>query len=175
MKNSEKILKVAHELASARKARIESIVAPLRKKAQAPAQSGFKPGPWGIPVRDYSAAVATQQPAPAASGQPSAAQQSKTPTLKAIGGEVKDLAGVGLGQFRDWGSKNTVGGGAATGAAGGAVLGLVSEFLRRKQKGERSQYLRAMLTHALLGGGIGALVGHYSPKTVSGGLGKIKV
>ena len=149
MKNSEKILKIAADL---RKARIEAIVAPLRKKAQATVEQP----------------VMTTPTAPAAPAAPAA--PSKTPTIDAVANEAKAWGKGKLGQFKTWGSKNPIGGGAAGGAVLGGMAGLIYEALRGRREGERKDYLRAMLTHALLGAGGGALLGHYKPTVVTDGI-----
>ena len=153
MKNSEKILKIAADM---RKARIEAIVAPLRKKAQAT-------------VEQHVMATPT---APAAPAVPAAtpAAPSKTPTIDAVANEAKAWGKDKLGQFKTWGSKNPIGGGAAGGAVLGGMAGLIYEALRGRREGERKDYLRAMLTHALLGAGGGALLGHYKPTVVTDGI-----
>jgi hypothetical protein len=150
MKNSEKILKVAADL---RKARIEAIVAPLRKKAQAPAEQ-----------------PAATPPPPAAPATPAAPVKVETPTFNALAGEAKAWGKDKLGQFKTWGSKNPIGGGAAGGAVLGGMAGLIYEALRGRKEGERKDYLRAMLTHALLGAGGGALLGRYKPTVVTDGI-----
>lgn len=153
MKNSEKILKVASDL---RRARIDAIVAPLRKKAQA---------------QGDAAQTDTTPTAPAAPATtPTAPAKVETPTFNALAGEAKAWGKDKYGQFKNWGTKNPIGGGAASGALMGGIAGLIYEALRGRRDGERKDYLRAMLTHALIGGGAGALLGHYKPKVVQDGI-----
>lgn len=161
MKNSEKILKVASELKAARRERIDAIVAPLRKKAQdasAPAPAAAAP-----------AATVPAAPAPAAA--PAAAPaKPETPTINALAQEAKAKGKYALGKFKGFGTKDPVGGGAATGAVLGGVYGLIAEALRSRREGERKNYLRSMLLHSLLGTAGGALLGNYKPSVVKDGL-----
>lgn len=167
MKNSEKILKIAADM---RKARIDAIVAPLRKKAQVSPYSFPSMVPGARPEIDPKFLTAKAPATLVKAAAKPAVAPSKTPTIDAVANEAKAWGKDKLGQFKTWGSRNPIGGGAAGGAVLGGMAGLIYEALRGRREGERKDYLRAMLTHALLGAGGGALLGHYKPTVVTDGI-----